>query len=77
MAPNENHQRMATHEPNPAPSLDFPPARIPIVPSVRKERGAYRVRRSGAPLWIDHVMQGIPLPSGDTHVPESGGLGRW
>jgi hypothetical protein len=77
MAPNQIHQRMATHETHQAPSLDFPPPESPMFLPSEKSVTLIASDARERPLWIDHVMQGIPLPSRDTHVPESGGLGRW
>ena len=59
------------------PSLEFPPPVSPIVHSVREERDLQMSIARERPLWVDHVMPGLPLPRQYTHVPETRGLSRW
>ena len=59
------------------PPLEFPPPVSPIVQSVREERDQEVSIARECPLWIDHVVPGLPLPGQYAHVPETRGLRRW
>ncbi len=58
------------------PSLEFPPLVSPVIYPVRMERVETSTARERS-LWVDHAVQGYPLPSKDTNGPESRGLSRW
>lgn len=77
MSPNQT-QGMASHQlqENREPFLDFPPPESPMFFPPEMSVAHTRSTLGSVSLWINHVTQGIPLPSRATHVPETGGLDR-